>query len=217
MSILWGKIHRTSRRRVADGLLGASDPTYPFSAWTLVARSYGLPEYQENPTSDARYRKPLSQKGRALEIALSYDRLGSRLRSIGGVPIGYDWLGNRPSTLGTWSLSYDRLGNRLIGIGTTQISYDMLGSRPSAVGSWSLTYDHLGNRLIQLGPYELTYDHLGSRVRILGPLAISYDRLGSRPRTVTLPPGQTALSPELLLGLFFVLYQATRRRRRSAS
>jgi hypothetical protein len=93
----------------------------------------------------------------------------------------------------------------------------MLGSRPSVMGPWSLSYDHLGSRLVQVGPYALTYDHLGSRMRVLGPLSVSYDRLGSRPSTVALPPGQTALSPELLLILFFVLYQAAQEQKRQAS
>jgi hypothetical protein len=93
----------------------------------------------------------------------------------------------------------------------------MLGSRPNVMGSWPLNYDHLGSRLVQVGPYEVTYDQLGSRVRGLGPMSISYDRMGSRPSKVTLPPGQTALSSELLLTLFFVLYEATlQRQRRSA-
>jgi hypothetical protein len=54
-------------------------------------------------------------------------------------------------------------------------------------------------------------------VRSLGPLAIAYDRLGSRASKVTLPPGQTALSAELLLVLFFVLYEATLQRQRQSA
>jgi hypothetical protein len=54
-------------------------------------------------------------------------------------------------------------------------------------------------------------------VRELGPLSISYDRLGSRPSSVTLPTGETALSSELLLILFFVLYEANLERQRQAA
>jgi hypothetical protein len=115
------------------------------------------------------------------------------------------------------ALTYDRLGSRLRSIGDVPVEYDRLGSRPAKLGAWPLSYDHLGNRLTQVGPYELTYDHLGSRVRGLGPLSISYDRLGSRPNRVTLPPGQPALSSELLLVLFFVLYEANLQQKRRQS
>jgi hypothetical protein len=50
------------------------------------------------------------------------------------------------------------------------------------------------------------YDRLGNRVRAVGPLEISYDRLGSRPSRVRLHGEDGALSDDLLLALFLVLY-----------
>jgi hypothetical protein len=144
----------------------------------------------------------------SVEISLTYDMLGNRLRAIGGVGIEYDRLGSRASRLGDQPLSYDRLGNRLRAIGDVRLEYDRLGTRPRTLGSWQLEYDRLGNRLKQLGPNELTYDGFGTRIRTIGPLSISYDRLGTRPDLVSLPEGMSELTPDLILALFTVLYLA---------
>ena len=175
---------------------------------STVASAYG-----PDPGGDA-IRLPVVNLGGAgsvlgcgMDIELSYDMMGSRLRGVGSAVVEYDRLGNRPRRVGDWELTYDSLGSRLVGIGGAVLAYDRLGSRPVGLGQWALAYDTLGARLARVGPYELTYDNLGSRLRTMGPLLIAYDRLGSRPARVSLPEGQTTLPYDQLLALFFVLYQ----------
>lgn len=45
-------------------------------------------------------------------LELTYDKLGSRLRSIGPIAIDYDKLGSRIATVGAFRVEYDRMGNR---------------------------------------------------------------------------------------------------------
>jgi hypothetical protein len=123
----------------------------------------------------------------------------------------YDRLGSRPVTLGEMPLEYDMLGARLRAIGPAMIDYDHLGSRPRTLGSWALDYDMLGSRLRQVGPHEVTYKMLGSRVHTVGPMTLGYDRLGSRPKRVQVPGAMGALPPELLVALYFVLYEQRRK------
>jgi hypothetical protein len=149
--------------------------------------------------------------GGDVEVPLSYDHLGGRLRAIGDVPIEYDRLGSRPAKLGGWLLDYDHLGSRLRGIGPYQVEYDHFGSRARSLGEWPATYDRMGTRLRTVGPYEVTYDRMGSRMRGIGSMTITYDRLGSRARAVTFPDQSMrhgGLSEGQLLVLFFVLYLA---------
>ena len=57
-----------------------------------------------------------------MEIALTYDRLGSRLRAIGDVTIEYDRLGSRPARLGDLPLTYGIFGARLEAVGDTAVT-----------------------------------------------------------------------------------------------
>jgi hypothetical protein len=45
-------------------------------------------------------------------MELRYDRLGSRLKWVGGVELHYDMLGNRLRWIGDSEVRYDQLGNR---------------------------------------------------------------------------------------------------------
>jgi hypothetical protein len=62
-----------------------------------------------------------------MELQLTYDMLGTRLRAIGGVEVTYRRMGSRPRTLGQWNLEYHNLGNRLRAIGSVMITYDRFG------------------------------------------------------------------------------------------
>lgn len=125
-----------------------------------------------------------------VRIELGYDRAGSRLNRIGDFRISYDKAGTRPKTLGRLDLDYDMAGNRLRRVGTDQIEYDKLGSRPARVGDVELVYDHLGSRLVRIGTAHIDYDMAGNRVRRIGGLTVDYDKWGSRPRYLQLEGGE---------------------------
>ncbi len=88
-----------------------------------------------------------------VRIELTYDGAGNRLRRIGDFQISYDKLGSRPRTLGSLSLDYDMAGNRLHSVGADVIEYDKLGSRPTRFGSLELAYDRLGTGSSASGPW----------------------------------------------------------------
>jgi hypothetical protein len=48
-------------------------------------------------------------------------------------------------------------------------------------------------------------------------MTVRYDRLGNRPRRVLLPEPHVSLPEDLLVALFFVLYEQERRRRAQRS
>ena len=141
-----------------------------------------------------------------MDLDLTYDRLGNRLRAIGDVQITYGRMGNRPRTLGQWTLEYHNLGNRLRAIGGVQITYGRMGNRPRTLGQWTLEYSRLGN-LQCIGPYQVGADWIGNRLRTIGPLTIFYDRMGNRPARVHLPDEYRPQWNGLLLALFLMLYQ----------
>jgi hypothetical protein len=118
-------------------------------------------------------------------------------------------MGNRPRTLGQWSLEYHNLGNRLRAIGGVPITYHRMGNLPRTLGQWILEYGRLGN-LQRIGPYEVGADWIGNRLRTIGPLTIFYDRMGNRPIRVHLPDEYRPQWDGLLLALFLMLYQQMR-------
>lgn len=147
-----------------------------------------------------------------MDIVLGYDRLGGRLRDIGGTAVSYDRLGSRVSRVGEWDLRYDQLGGRLREIGGARVEYDRLGSRPRQLGDWELGYDHLGTRLVRVGPYAIGYDRL-NRPSTVGPIRLGYKGIGWHPRTAQAP---APLGDGDLLALFFVLYHGEVARGRRA-
>lgn len=152
-----------------------------------------------------------------MDIELTYDMVGTRLRGIGDATITYDRLGSRPRTLGSWKLEYDRLGTRLRAVSTAEITYSRWAGLPRTVGQWSCEHSKLASRLLRIGPHELRYDQLCSRVRAIGSLEIFYDRLGTRPNRVRLPGEGELLSDDLLLALFLVLYWQEEQERQTAA
>lgn len=148
---------------------------------------------------------PSPEVSRGVDIELTYDK--GLLRGIGGVEITYgrrEWMDSTPRALGSWTLEYQRFSSTLRAVGGVEITYRRWSSLPLAVGQWSCEHSRFGGRLLRIGPYELSYDRHGSRVCAVGPLEILYDRRGSRP--ISVRPHGEALSDDLLLALFLVLF-----------
>ncbi|MEU9385692.1 hypothetical protein AB0D38_34110 [Streptomyces sp. NPDC048279] len=153
-----------------------------------------------------------------MELELGYDLLGSRLRSIGDVPVTYGRWGGRPHALGPHPLEYDMLGSRLRWIGDIEIGYGRLGTVPRTFGTWDVDCAAWSGIPRSVGPYAVQHPRLSGRAKAVGPLVLSYDALGTRPRRVALPKDLSALPDDLLRVLFLVLYlQAERNKKASAA
>ncbi len=139
-----------------------------------------------------------------VRIELNYDGAGSRLHSIGDFQLSYDKLGSRPKTLGRLDLDYDMAGNRLRRVGADLIEYDMAGGRPARFGNLDLAYDRLGSRIVRIGTMGVDYDMAGNRVRRIGGLTVDYDKLGSRPRYLR-ADGEQLLDEQMCVIVFLIL------------
>lgn len=154
------------------------------------------------------------ERGLGMELELSYDRLGGRLRAMGDLKISYGRWG-RPQALGLWPLEYDRLGGRLRRIGDLTVEYGRWGSRPKTFGTWDVECNWAGLPL-RIGPYEVVHRGIGGKVRSIGPLSVSYDRLGSRPCRIEFP-GHDTLPDDLGCVLFLVLHLQKERAKAAAA
>src|SRR5918993_3544029 len=134
-----------------------------------------------------------------MEIDLSYDVLGARIRQIGPFEVHYAGLLKQAHQVGPLALVYHR--KQLVKIGPADMEFDWKGGRLRRLGEWELDYDWLGTRLRSIGPYAVSYDWAGSRVRDVGPMRLGYSRGGQIPETVLVPDEET-LSEERLIILY---------------
>lgn len=140
------------------------------------------------------------------EIEIKYDRLGSRLRSVGTAVVEYDRLGAHPRRLGHLELRFDKRG--VCAIGDATIAYN--GAEPCTIGGLNIEYEQKRlrpKRPRRIGSWELEWERgfgFGHSLRTIGPLTPVYGHHWG-PDRVIVPGEGTALDDNDLTILYFVL------------